>query len=164
MTYEIELVELPAQPAAVVRGHVTVEHIPAFLQDAFGEVAAALASQGLAPAGPPFGRYDPGGDGFEVEAGFPATGAVAPAGRVVAAELPGGPVVRAHYQGDYAGIAAAYEAAGEWASAHGFAAAGSPWESYLDGPGAAEPRTDVYLPCRSERPSPASPSPASATR
>ena len=27
-------------------------------------------------------------------------------------------------------------------------AAGAPWESYIDGPEVAEPRTLVYLPCK----------------
>jgi len=147
MTYEVELVELQPQPAAVVCAHVTVADIPAFIGGAFGEVIQTLSGQGLDPAGPPFGRYTAVGDGFDVEAGFPTTGVVNPAGRVVACELPAGPTARVQYKGDYSGVAAAYDAASEWISAHGYVATGPPWESYLDGPEVAEPRTVVCLPC-----------------
>ena len=147
MTYEVELVELQAQPVAVVRGHVLEEDVPAFLGGTFADVLERLADQGLAPVGPPFGRYVPAGDGFDVEAGFPATGAVTPAGRVEAGELSGGPAARVLHRGDYRGVAAAYQAVVGWAAAHGYRATAPPWESYLDGPEVAEPRTVVYLPC-----------------
>jgi len=147
-SYEVELVELSPQPAAVVRGHATIADIPGFLTGAFGEVIETLSGQGLAPAGPPFGRYVPDGDGFEVEAGFPATGVVTAAGRVHGTELPAGPAARVLHRGDYGGVAAAYEAVTEWVTAHGYVATAPPWESYLDDPGVAEPRTVVHLPCR----------------
>ncbi len=147
-TREVELVELRPQPAAVVRTHITVAEIPAFLGGAFGEVIETLGRQRLAPAGPPFGRYVPAGGGFDVEAGFPATGAVTPSGRVVASALSGGPAVTVLHQGDYGSVAAAYDEAFAWAGAHGYVPSGPPWESYLDGPEVAQPRTVVHLPCR----------------
>jgi effector-binding domain-containing protein len=148
MTYEVELVELQPQPSAVVRAHVRVEDIPAFLGGAFDEVLRTLSAQGLAAAGPPFGRYVADGDGFDVEVGFPSSGVVAAAGRVVPGELPGGPTARVLHTGDYGAVTAAYDAASEWALAHGHVATGTPWECYLDGPDVAVPRTVVYLPCR----------------
>ena len=148
LTYDVELVELQQQPAAVVRGNVAVGDIPGFLGGAFGEVIQALTGQGLAPAGPPFGCFVPAGDGFDVEAGFPATGAVRPSGRVVASELPGGTAARVLHRGGYAEVASAYDAVKEWVAAHGYVAVAPPWESYLDGPEVAEPRTVVCLPCR----------------
>ena len=148
ITYDVELVDLPVQPVAVVRGHVTQADIPAFLGQAFAEVLEALAGQGAAAAGPPFGRFIPAGDGFDVEAGFPATTNVRPTGRVEACQLPGGPTARVLHRGDYGGVASAYEAAAQWVTAHGYVAVEPPWESYLDGPEVAEPRTLVHLPCR----------------
>lgn len=147
-TYHVELVDLPPQQVAVVRGHVTVADIPGFLGAAFGEVMQTLSAEGLAPAGPPFGRFVPAGDGFDVEAGFPATGSVTPAGRVVSCELPGGPTAQVMHKGGYGEVAAAYEAAVEWVDEHRYAATAPPWETYLDGPDVAEPRTVVSLPCR----------------
>ena len=146
-TEDVELVALQPQEAAVVAGRARVEDLPAFLGAAFGEVARVLQEQHLGPAGPPLGRYTPGADGFDVEAGFPAMGPVAPSGRVVALTLPGGQAARIRYRGDYSGIGEAYEAAQGWLADHGLVAVGRPWECYLDGPEVAEPRTLVYLPC-----------------
>jgi effector-binding domain-containing protein len=148
ITYDVEVVDLEAQPVAVVRGHVTQENIAAFLGRTFGEVLEALAEQGVAPAGPPFGRFLPTGDGFDVEAGFPSARPVAPSGRVEPCQLPAGPAARVVHRGDYGGVAVAYETVAAWVASHGYVATEPPWESYLDGPEVAEPRTVVYLPCR----------------
>jgi effector-binding domain-containing protein len=148
LTYDVELVDLQPRQVAVVRGHVVVGEIPGFLGAAFGEVIQALSAQGLAPAGPPFGRFVPSGDGFDVEAGFPTTGGVEPAGQVVPGELPGGPAARVMHKGGYGEVAAAYQAAADWVGEHGYVATAPPWETYLDGPEVAEPRTVVCLPCR----------------
>lgn len=148
LTYEVELVEVEAQPTAVVRGDVRPEEIRAFLGGAFGEVMQVLGAQGMYPAGPPFGCYVPVTDGFTVEAGFPTSAPVTSAGRVVASELPGGLAARVLHRGDYAGVGVAYEAAQAWLATEGYVASGPPWETYLDGPDVAEPRTFVYLPCR----------------
>ncbi len=147
-TSDVELVELQAQPAAVVRGHVTVTEIPAFIGGAFADVLAVLSGQRLVPTGPPFGRYVPVDGAFDVDAGFPASGVVDPVGRVVPCDLPGGPAARVLYKGGYAGVAEAYTAATDWVGTHGYVATEPPWESYLDGPEVAEPRTVVHLPCR----------------
>jgi effector-binding domain-containing protein len=147
MTEAIELVELHPQPAAVVAGNVALDAIPDFLGSAFGEVMKVLSEQRLAPAGPPFGRWQPRADGFDAEAGFPSTGPVSPAGRVQPQMLPGGLAVTAVHHGDYAGVGATYGVLAEWIAGHGYVATGQPWESYLDEPGVAEPRTQVYLPC-----------------
>ena len=148
LTYDVELVDLQAQQVAVVRGHVTTAEIPAFLGEAFDEVIKTLSAQGLAPAGPPFGRFVPAGDGFDVEAGFPATGSVTPIGRVVPGELAAGPAARVMHKGRYDGVAGAYQSAVDWVRGHGYVATAPPWETYLDGPEVAEPRTVVCLPCR----------------
>ena len=147
MTEAVELVELHPQPAAVVAGHVTTDAIPDFLGSTFGDVMKVLAEQGLAPAGPPFARWEPRADGFDAKAGFPSTGPVSPAGRVTSQILPGGSAATAMHRGDYAGIGATYGVLNAWIASHGYVAIGQPWESYLDEPGVAEPRTQVYLPC-----------------
>ena len=147
-TYEVERVELRAQPAAVVRGHSDTAGIPAVLGGAFRDVMQVLQAQGLWPAGPPFARYEPAGDGFDITAGFPTQGAFEPGGDVVACELPAGPAVQVLHRGDYAAVAAAYDVLTAWVAEHGYVPAGAPWESYLDGPEAPEPRTVVVLPFR----------------
>ena len=102
MSYDIEVVNLPEQPAAVVRARVAHNGIAEFLGPAFGDVMTVLQRQGLQPAGPPFGRYRPADDGgWDISAGFPVSDAVAAEGRVEALTLPGGPVARTLHVGDY---------------------------------------------------------------
>jgi len=146
--YDVHLDEVRTQPSAVVRARVGVDGIADFLAGAFAEVVAVLERQHLAPAGPPFGRYTVGDDGFEVETGFPTPGVVAPSGRVVPSELPGGMVATTLHTGAYDRVGDAYEAATDWLTEHGMVASDVPWESYLDGPEVPEPRTEVFVPCR----------------
>ena len=148
MEYHVEQIDLEKQPTAVVRGLVPEEPIPEFLGWAFREVMEAIEAQGLHPAGMPFGCYVPTADGFEVEAGFPTSAAVAPTGRVVASSIPGGPAVQVLHRGSYGEVRAAYEAAEAWLVDNDWESAGPPWETYLDGPEVPEPRTVISLPCR----------------
>ena len=143
----IQVVEHGEEPAAVVRGHVTAAELPDFLGGAFGEVMARLGEQQISPAGPPFARYVPTDGGFDVEAGFPATGAVAPSGRVVPAVLPGGSVATAVHLGDYGELGQSYSDIEKWVVDQGWVCTGAPWESYLDGPDVPEPRTQISFPC-----------------
>ena len=147
MEYQIEHVELSEQAAAVVRGHVAHDQIGDFLGGVFGEVMGVISTQGLAPAGPPFGRYMPTADGFDIEAGFPTTGPVTPTGRVEASALPGGHTLQILHQGPYDAVAAAYQAAESWLGENGWKSTSAPWEAYLDGPEVAQPRTLVSFPC-----------------
>lgn len=145
--YHVEEVVLEQQVTAVVRGHVDVDEIAGFLGGAFAEVLETLQSQGLSPVGPPFGRYTPVGEGFDVEAGFPSDGQVRAVGRVVASDLPGGRGAQVVHRGSYADVAAAYATVRVWAGEHGCGTPGSAWESYLDGPDVDLPRTVVSLCC-----------------
>jgi effector-binding domain-containing protein len=146
MEHHIERLE--AQPAAVIRAHVAVDGIPAFLAGAYGEVIDVLAAQRLEVSGPPFARYAMSDRGFDVEAGFPTIAPVVPTGRVEAGELPGGPALVVLHRGGYDDIEAEVRAGREWLAANRWTATGAPWEAYLDGPEVAVPRTLVYLPCR----------------
>ena len=114
MGYEIHLIDLPRQPAAVVRAQVAPPDLGEFLGNAFEEVLAVAGHQGRAPAGPPFGRYVPNADGFEVTAGFPVDGEVSASGRVTPDALPGGTVATTLHTGAYDAVAAAYEATTAW--------------------------------------------------
>lgn len=145
--YDVEVEDLAPQPAAVVRAHVAPEDIESFLSEAFEEVATTADQQGLEVMGPPFGRWTPIDGGFDVAAGFPVAGRVEARGRVEAGELPGGTVARTLHTGPYDGVGAAYAATFEWLAGHALEVAGEPWESYLDGPEVAQPRTRVCVPC-----------------
>jgi effector-binding domain-containing protein len=143
----VELVSLRPQPTAVVRGQVPMDGISAFLGSAFAEVLQVLDEQDLAPAGPPFGRWEPRSDGFDAEAGFPSTGVVSPAGRVQPQRRPDGLAATAVHRGDYAAVGAIYGLIEDWITENGYVMTGQPWECYLDDPDTPEPRTQVYLPC-----------------
>ena len=149
MEYMVEQVELVEQQAGVVAGQVQVEQMAEFLGGAFGEVLGALSAQGMTVVGHPFAVYSPPGpDGFQVMAGFPASGAVAPTGRVVPFVLPGGPGLRVLHVGAYDQVVGAYHALEAYMAQHALAPSGPPSESYLDGPEVAEPRTLVVWPVR----------------
>jgi effector-binding domain-containing protein len=150
MDYDIEVVELPSRPAAVVRrAEIRPEDVGGFVATALGEVMEVVRRQGVLPAGPPFSRYGPGtGALVSVEVGVPTRAPVRDVGRVAAAELPGGRAVRTRHVGSYAGVGAAHDALKQWMAEHGLAVRDLPWESYLDGPEVSHPRTDVVVPCR----------------
>ena len=153
MRYDVDLVDLQEQHAAVVRGHVPIDEIPGFLGDAFGEVARVTAEQGLRLAGAPFGRYRLVGSGLmDAEAGFPVRGTVSAHGRVRPTTLPGGRTARTLHVGDYSGVGAAYQAVQDWLTEKGYVGDGEPWESYLDAPDAPQTRTEVFFPCQLRRP------------
>ena len=147
MEYHVEVVENHEQRAAVVRGRVAHDGIPEFLGRAFGEALAAAGGEG-GVAGPPFARYDVVPEGFDIEAGFPVSGGVAAGGGVEETTLPGGAAATTMHVGPYEELAGAYRALEAWLGDNGRVPAGRPWESYLDDPDVAAPRTVVTWPCR----------------
>jgi hypothetical protein len=153
MSYDIDLVDLQQQQAAVVRDVVPHHGIGEFLARAFGEVMAAVDRQDLHVSGPPFARYrSASSEAWEVEAGFPVHGVAAAEGRVEPVTLPGGRMARTVHVGEYADVGRAYEAVLGWLVEQGYVAQGDPWECYLDGPEVPRPRTEIFLPCHQVRP------------
>lgn len=132
----IEIVELEEQPAAVVRATLPFAELGGFFSRAFEAVLATLATQGVAPAGPPFAYY-PGmvGDTVEVAAGFPTELPVDPSGEVVALTLPGGRAALTTHVGPYETMGATtYPELPAWMAAEGLEPASGSWEVYLTGP------------------------------
>jgi effector-binding domain-containing protein len=74
-------------------------------------------------------------DSVDVEAVFPVGGPVAPAGRVHAVGLEGGPAVQALHAGPYDQLHGAYAALERWLQEHGAKPAGPVREICLTGPG-----------------------------
>ena len=147
-TYEVTIADLADQDVAVVRGRVAHEGLGDFLASAFGEVMGAVAQQGHKVTGPPFARYEPTeAGGWDVEAGFPVSGVVDPVGRVGMATLPSGRAARTVHHGAYSKLGDAYGALESWVLENGYQTSSAPWEVYLDEPGVAVPRTEVFMPC-----------------
>lgn len=146
MISEIEIVQLAPRHAVVVSEDVRHDQIGSFIGRAFGAVMAVLQAQGLSPTGMPFARYEMTADGFHVEAGFPCEHAAAGDG-VQPIELPGGSAAQVTHTGPYEDLASTYRALEAWMVEHHLVPTSGPWESYLDGPEVAEPRTVVTWPC-----------------
>ena len=90
MTTEPEITELPARPYAAIPASVTMETIGTVVPPLNGEVFGWLAARGIAPAGPPFWKFNviDMARNLEVEAGCPVAEPVIGDGRVVAGVLP----------------------------------------------------------------------------
>jgi effector-binding domain-containing protein len=102
---------------------------------AITEVLNAVRAQGVGPAGPLFShhfRMRP--DVYDFEVGVPVSAAVVPTGRVIASELPAVTVVRATYQGNYDGLAAAWGQVDAWLKSTTYSPADDLWETYVAGP------------------------------
>ncbi len=124
-----------AQSAAVL--HVTVprDEIRTVMGPGLAEVKAAVAAQGLTPAGPWFThhlRMDPAV--FDFEIGVPVDRPIAAAGRVQPGQLPATRVARTVFRGTYEGLPAAWQAFEAWIAANGYTSAPDLWEIYALGP------------------------------
>ena len=152
--YEVRAETREEQPTAACSTTLAVPEIPPWLARTYGAVAGALDTQGSRPVGPPFARFHPiPGERFEVEAGFPVAGAVAPRGDVRPSSLPGGAVATTMHVGPYDAMEPAYAALASWVAEHEGEIAGDAWEVYLSDP-EQEPdpatwRTEIVQPYRS---------------
>lgn len=149
----IERVELEPQPIVGVHEVVPVDDLPGFFGRAFHAAAAALAEQGLEPAGPPVAVY--GGmptESVDVTAGFPVHGPVRVSGDLVVRDLPGGSVVQAVHVGPYDGLAQAYSEVMRWMGARHLTPVADMWEQYLNDPDSVaspqEYQTRIVIPAR----------------
>ena len=133
---ECEITEIAPQTAAVVHGELPMSELPGFYERAFPAVMAALAEQGVAPAGAPFGYYPsmPAAT-VVVEAGIPTAGPIEAAGDVEPRELPGGRMVTAVHVGPYDTLPQTYGEMERWMRERGVTPRGGPFESYETDPG-----------------------------
>jgi effector-binding domain-containing protein len=130
-----QITQTNAQPIAVLHLTVPRSEIVHVMQPGLRELLAALAAQGVAPAGPWFThhlRMEPGI--FDFEIGVPIAAPVAAAGRVKSAQRPAMKVARTVYRGPYEGLAAAWGEFDAWIAAQGHTPAGDLWECYATGP------------------------------
>ncbi len=130
-----QITETAVQLAALIRLTIPREEIRSVMGPGIGEVTAAVAAQGVGPAGPVFShhlRMDP--DIFDFEVGVPVTKAVTPVGRVKPGQLPAATVARTVYQSPYEGLGAAWGEFVKWIAANGHTPAADLWECYVAGP------------------------------
>jgi effector-binding domain-containing protein len=153
MIGEPEIVATAAQPAAVIHLTIPAAGMRTEFGPAVGELMAALAAQGVAPAGPVFAHHlKPPGDIFDFELGVAVGGPVAPQGRVRPGSLPAARVARATHGGSYEGLQASWGALMDWVAARGQHPAENLWEVYAagpaDSPDPADWRTELNRPLR----------------
>jgi effector-binding domain-containing protein len=135
MLDEPRIVQTERQPVAVIRLTVPRAEIQNVMGPTIAEVMAAVAAQGIAPAGPVFShhlRMDP--DIFDFEVGVPIMTPFFAAGRVKASELPAATVARTVHHGNYEGLGSAWGEFMDWIAAEGHKPAEDLWECYLAGP------------------------------
>jgi effector-binding domain-containing protein len=129
------IVQTGAQLTATIRLTIPREEIRSVMGPGIAELMAAVAGQGMVPAGPVFShhlRMDPGI--FDFEIGVPVTAAVSAAGRVTASQLPAATVARTVYHGPYEGLGSAWGEFNAWITAEGHSPAPDLWECYVAGP------------------------------
>ena len=117
--------------------HLTIprQEIRNVMGPGLSEVRAAIAAQGIAPAGPWFThhlRMDPGT--FDFEICVPVTVPVAANGRVKPGQLPATKVAWTVYYGTYEGLGAAWGEFDAWVASNGHTPGPDLWECYLAGP------------------------------
>ena len=130
-----QIVQTGAQLTAIIRLTIPREEIRSVMGPGIAELMAAVAAQGMVPAGPVFShhlRMDPGI--FDFEIGVPVTAAVSAAGRVTASQLPAATVARTVYHGPYEGLGSAWGEFNAWITAEGHSPAPDLWECYVAGP------------------------------
>jgi effector-binding domain-containing protein len=132
-----QITQSTAQQTAVIHLTVPRSEIQNVMGPGIGEVMAAVAAQGLVPAGPWFThhlRMDP--DTFDFEVGVPVNSPVVAVGRVKPSQLPAARVARTVYHGPYEGLGAAWGEFEAWIRANGHKSAADLWEVYVTDPSA----------------------------
>ncbi|MDQ8036799.1 MAG: GyrI-like domain-containing protein [Pedobacter sp.] len=123
------------QATAAIRLSMPRADIQKFMEPAIQELFAALAAQGIAPAGPLSSyhfKIDPAF--FDFEICVPVAKPVNPVGRVINSALPALTVMRTNYHGPYENLG---EAWGQFHAAIGVdkgCESGGLWECYVKGP------------------------------
>ena len=125
-----EIVTRSAQPYVAIRTRLTMAELPG-LGPRLGEVFAWLGGHGLAPAGPPFFKYNviDMTRELEVEAGVPVAAAVDGDDQVVSGVLPAGRYATLTHVGHPSELMAATKALLDWAAEQGLTWDMTPGES-----------------------------------
>ncbi len=123
------------QLTAVIRLTIPREEMRTVMGPGITELMAAVAAQGITPAGPWFThhlRMDPAT--FDFEIGVPVPSAVVAVGRVEPCRLPASRVARTVMHGGYEELGAAWGELDAWIKVNGHTPAPDLWECYAVGP------------------------------
>lgn len=130
-----QIIQTEAQLTAVIHLTIPRAEIRNVVGPGIGELMAAIAAQGMPPAGLVFSHhFRMATDIFDFEIGVPVARPVTAAGRVQPGELPARKVTRTIYHGPYEGLGTAWGEFGVWIKAQGHTPAPDLWECYVTGP------------------------------
>lgn len=130
-----EIVQTEAAHTAKIHIVVPRSEIGAAMGPAFGELFAALAAQGVSPAGPPFALHHRMTDEvFDFDLAVPVAKPVTPVGRVENGERPAARVARTVLRGPYEFLPEAWGAFMRWIAAQNLTHDVWLWEVYARGP------------------------------
>jgi effector-binding domain-containing protein len=130
-----QIIQTAAQLTAIIRLTIPRGEIRNVMGPGISELMAAIAAQGIAPAGPWFThhlRMDPAFFDFEIS--VPVTTPVVATGRVKPGQLLATKVARTVYHGSYEGLGAAWGEFNAWIAANGYTPGPDLWECYVAGP------------------------------
>jgi effector-binding domain-containing protein len=130
-----QITQTAAQQTAIIRLTIPRREIRKVMGPGIRELMAAVAGQGVAPAGAWFThhvRMDP--EVFDFEIGVPVVTPVAAVGRVKPSQWRAMKVARTIFHGDYEGLPAAWGEFDAWIATNGHAPASDLWECYVAGP------------------------------
>jgi effector-binding domain-containing protein len=150
---DVEVRDLTAQPAAVVRARIPATDLGGWIGRTLPPLQQRVSAAGAGTGSRPFlmthGRPD-GGE-IEVSIGVPLEHPVESIPEAELVELPGGPAAVHVYKGPYQGLPAIYPELAEWIRQSGYRGAESPREVYVSDPAvtpSGELVTEVIWPLR----------------
>ncbi len=135
MIEKLQVVRSDEQHVAMVRIKAAAHEMQTVMGPGIGEVFAAIADQGLTPAGPWFNHHFAQPTSvFDFGICVPLSSAIAPIGRVEASVRRACDVVRTNYHGPYEGLGDAWQQFMEAILAENHQCADDFWECYITGP------------------------------
>jgi effector-binding domain-containing protein len=149
MGYKIEVQDLKAQSALVMKSQIKIEQLGAVLAQNLPQVFKYALGNGATPAGMPFTRFIKNGETVEIEAGLPVNGKIKGEGKIELIQLHEGKVAVTSHFGSYDGLVDADKAVKTWILQNGKRQAGNPWHVYVSDPATTAPEkieTKIYYP------------------
>ena len=144
---EFHTEEVGVQPFVFIRTQTKITEIGDKIGACLGQLAPFVGDNA---AGMPIARYTEwDAEGGTMEIGMPVKAAMESQGDIQAGDLPAGRAAVVTHVGAYDGLAATWDALKVWMANEKLEGRDSPWEQYIDDPGAVpadEVRTRIYWP------------------
>ncbi len=155
MAYTVAIAEVLAQPILYIRASASLGAMDDTMPCAIAEIHAYLQRAGVRAAGPDLCVYpypDVARDDFAADACVPIERPIRGEGRIMAGELPAGPIASTVHAGPYEDLPLAFRAVLGWIRDHGHDIIGPLRETYVVGLGpsraSVDYRTEVAWPIR----------------